>query len=167
MLARAHKPDAGLPQTAWRIELVEWSSASARLTALRLAVFVEEQGVPPDFELDGLDADCRHVVVWSAGEAVGTARLHRSGTEGKIGRMAVLKPWRGRGLGKAMLNLLLDQAREQGLTRIVLSAQTAAFGFYAKAGFEATGPVFDDAGIPHCLMALALSGRGRSPDGRR
>lgn len=141
-----------------RVALVTWAEGAVALTALRLAVFVEEQGVPLELELDGLDAACRHVVVWGdGGEALGTARLHPDGDRAKIGRMAVRKPWRGKGLGKAMLAALVEEARRQGVTRLTLSAQTAALDFYAKAGFEATGPVFDDAGIPHRLMELTLT----------
>lgn len=160
------QPDAACRQAVPHIDVVEWAAASEALTALRLAVFVEEQGVPRDLELDGLDPECRHVVAWNTpGEAVGTARLHRQGDGAKIGRMAVLKPWRGLGLGRAMLAALLDEARALGVTRITLSAQAAAVGFYAKAGFEAAGPVFDDAGIPHRLMTLTLPGSGAG--GRR
>lgn len=140
------------------VDLVSWAAAVAALTACRQAVFVEEQGVPPELELDGLDAACRHVVVWGdRGEALGTARLHLEGDRAQIGRMAVRKPWRGRGLGQAMLRVLMEEARRQGVTTLTLSAQTAALGFYAKAGFEATGPVFEDAGIPHRRMELTLT----------
>ena len=171
MSSPLRQPDAASrPAAAPRIELVSWAEAAAPLTALRLAVFVEEQGVPPELELDGLDGACRHVVVrGERGEALATARLHRVGDRAQIGRMAVLQPWRGRGFGKAMLHALLEEARRQGVARVTLSAQTTALGFYAKAGFEARGPVFIDAGIPHRRMELALEPAApvRSPRGRR
>lgn len=159
MSSDARKPEAIPRQTASPcVHLVTWAEAAAALTALRMAVFVDEQGVPPELELDGLDAACRHVVVWGrGGEALGTARMHLDGHRAKIGRMALRKPWRGRGLGQAMLQALVEEARRLGVTTLVLSAQTAAVGFYAKAGFQAVGPVFDDAGIPHRRMELALT----------
>jgi predicted GNAT family N-acyltransferase len=123
-------------------------------------VFVREQGVPEELEWDGLDPACIHVLAWDdSGAAIGTARLH---PKGKIGRMAVLKEWRGRGVGRAMLRALLEVASERGLTTVELGAQIQAIGFYEREGFRVSGDIFMDAGIPHRKMALDLRSRARN-----
>ncbi len=137
-----------------RVELVEWHRAGPGIRAIRETVFIHEQGVPVDLEWDGLDSSCAHVLAWNdCGEAIGTARMQPSGT---IGRMAVLKDWRGRGVGRALLETLLDLAVRQGLPHVTLSAQTHALGFYERAGFRVTGEPFMDAGIPHRKMEKEL-----------
>jgi predicted GNAT family N-acyltransferase len=134
----------------FHIRLVTWAETGDRLGAVREAVFVHEQHVPLELEYDGLDPECAHALAESAaGEAIGTARLLPSG---QIGRMAVLAPWRGRGVGSALLRALLDEADRRGITDIHLHGQTQALGFYARHGFSATGPEFMDAGIPHRRM---------------
>jgi predicted GNAT family N-acyltransferase len=133
-----------------RVALVDWAEAEKAIRAIRQAVFIYEQAVPEELEWDGLDPVCAHVLAWNEiGEAVGTARIQAEGT---IGRMAVLKGWRGRGVGAALLRTLLDMAARQGLSRVTLSAQTHAIGFYERAGFHVVGEPFMDAGIPHRLM---------------
>lgn len=133
-----------------RVKLVDWAEAEAAIRAIRETVFIVEQGVPKDLEWDGLDPTCAHVLAWNdLGEAVGTARMQANGT---IGRMAVLKDWRGRGVGRALLHMLLDLAERQGLSRVTLSAQTHALSFYEQAGFHVVGEPFMDAGIPHRSM---------------
>jgi predicted GNAT family N-acyltransferase len=147
-----------------RIESVEWSRSPGIIAAIRDQVFVKEQGVPVELELDGLDADCWHLVAWNEQKMpIGTARLHPQAnpgvSEGKIGRMAVLKPWRGMGVGRALLRHLLGLAQARGMTKLSLAAQIAAVGFYEKEGFRMTGLPFDDAGIPHRLMILTVGAR--------
>lgn len=147
-----------------RIREAEWASEQAALIDLRRRVFVDEQGVPLEVEIDGLDPDCVHVVADRGnGEIVGTGRLL---PEGRIGRMAVDRAWRGRGIGRALLDALVDCAERRGFATVELHAQCHALGFYEGAGFRAQGPVFDDAGIPHRRMARALrrSGAGRDED---
>jgi len=134
---------------------VEWGSARELLRAVRRAVFVEEQHVPEELEWDDEDARSRHVVaVASDGSPVGTGRLLR---DGHIGRMAVLKPWRGRGVGSAMMESLVRLARQAGHDALVLHAQTHAAGFYGRHGFVAQGEEFMEAGIPHVLMVRKLA----------
>jgi len=119
-----------------------------------MRVFVHEQGVPAEVEIDGLDPVCTHVAAETAnGAVVGTGRLL---PEGRIGRMAVDAAWRGRGIGRALLDALVACARERGFATVELHAQTRAAGFYAAAGFRPEGPVFDDAGIPHRRMRRVL-----------
>lgn len=136
------------------VEVVEWALAEQPIRNIRATVFIHEQAVPEDLEWDGLDPRCAHVLAWNdAGEAVGTARMQANGT---IGRMAVLKDWRGRGVGRALLHALLDLATKRGLPRVTLSAQTHALGFYERAGFHVIGELFMDAGIPHRKMVKDL-----------
>ncbi|HEB67625.1 MAG TPA: GNAT family N-acetyltransferase [Gammaproteobacteria bacterium] len=117
---------------------------------IRETVFMAEQGVPGELEWDGLDHEAIHVVARNRnGEVIGTGRLLANG---QIGRMAVLPAWRGRGIGSAMLQALLDEARRMGLKRVFLHAQIRALPFYARHGFEAFGETFLDADIPHRAM---------------
>ena len=132
-----------------------WPDDEPRLRAVRYRVFVEEQGVPEDLERDGIDAGCRHVLALDAlGEPIGCGRLL---PDGHVGRLAVLAPWRGRGVGAALLARLVALARVTGHTRVVLNAQTHALPFYARAGFTPCGPVFEEAGIPHQAMQRRLA----------
>lgn len=143
-----------------RLSLVSWEESESIVRVIRETVFMREQGVPEELEWDGLDPACLHVVAWNdSGTAIGTARLER---DGKIGRMAVLKEWRGRGVGRAMLRILLQAAIDRGLTMVELAAQTQAISFYERAGFRAIGEVFMDAGIPHRKMVLDLRSRSRT-----
>ena len=137
-----------------RVELTDWATTGSAIRAIRETVFIHEQGVPEELEWDGLDSSCAHVLAWNdRGEAIGTARMQRNGT---IGRMAVLKDWRGRGVGRALLQTFLNLAARQGLTRVSLSAQTHAVGFYEQAGFHLVGEPFMDAGIPHRKMVKEI-----------
>lgn len=142
---------------AWRVDIAEWADAEPAIRSVREAVFVREQHVPEELEWDGLDQVCVHVLARNeAGDPIGTARMQ---PDGKIGRMAVLKEWRGRGIGRALLQALVDVASDRGFTRLTLSAQTHAVRFYEKAGFRAIGDLFLDAGIPHRKMITELSPR--------
>lgn len=145
-----------------RTELVDWLKEAPAIRAIREAVFISEQGVPEELEWDGLDPSCAHALAWNdLGDAIGTARMQAEGT---IGRMAVLKDWRGRGTGRALLHTLLDLAARQGLSRVTLAAQTHALGFYERAGFHVVGDSFMDAGIPHRLMVRDLLLPGARPE---
>ena len=135
------------------VRLLDWSAAQAEAKRIRFTVFVEEQRVPADLEMDEHDARCLHALAYAAGRAIATGRLL---PDGHIGRMAVLKEWRGRGAGRAMLRRLIDAARVRGDREIVLSAQVHAVGFYRAEGFETEGPVYEEAGIPHQEMRLVL-----------
>ena len=124
------------------------------LAAIRREVFVVEQGVPEEEEWDEQDAVSQHVIALDAmGAAVGTGRLL---TDGHIGRMAVLEQWRGRGVGSALLIMLIGMARAQGHSETRLHAQTHALAFYRKHGYTALGDEFREAGIPHYAMRLPL-----------
>lgn len=132
----------------YSIGLVTWQDAADELSAIRRRVFIDEQGVPAELEWDGLDASAMHAKATSlTGEAIGTARLLPGG---QIGRMAVLRRWRGIGIGTAMLQCLIDHTAEK--ERLFLNAQTSAESFYRRNGFEPEGDVFMEAGIPHIRM---------------
>lgn len=132
----------------------DWHRDGARLQAIRRAVFIDEQGVPEDLEWDAADAVSLHALALTAdGEAIATGRLL---PDGHIGRMAVLRPYRGRGAGRAILQWLLDRARAQGHAAVILHAQSHALGFYARAGFVPSSAEFMEAGIPHRQMTLRL-----------
>ena len=143
-------------EAAIEIETARWADASARneMFRIRTVVFVDEQNVPVEEELDGRDPECRHVLARNdSGLAIGTARMRG---DGHIGRIAVLKPWRGRGIGSRLVGALLDLARGAGLARVDLDSQVQAIGFYETLGFAARGGTFMDAGIPHRNMVLPL-----------
>ena len=142
------------PSPGFRARLVDWREASGTLSAIRTTVFVGEQGVPPEIEIDGRDPGCAHVVAESdSGEAVGTGRLM---PDGRIGRMAVLAAWRGRGVGAAMLEALVAEARRRGFRETYLHAQAHAKAFYARHGFVVEGEEYLEAGIPHIGMRAKL-----------
>ncbi len=137
------------------VEPANWSTDAATLCAIRLRVFVEEQGVPLELEWDGEDERCEHALAQSLdGTPVGTGRLL---PEGRIGRLAVLPEWRGQGAGSALLVYFVELARKKGFASVTLHAQTRATAFYARHGFAAHGEEFMDAGIPHVAMSLAFS----------
>lgn len=124
--------------------------------ALRRAVFITEQNVPEELEIDGLDHSATHLLATVDGTAVGTARLMIKDDTGKIGRVCVLPSHRGTGLGEALILAALDHFRSLELPRAYLSSQTHAIPFYERLGFAAKGPEYDDAGIPHRDMYRAL-----------
>lgn len=123
--------------------------------ALRRAVFIEEQNVSEPDEIDGLDPVCLHLLAMDDGTPVGTARILIESDVAKIGRVCVLASHRGTGLGAALIRVAFEAA--QGKAEFAkLGAQTHALGFYEKLGFAATGPIYDDAGIPHRDMVRRL-----------
>jgi len=137
-----------------RIELMSWHEAREKASPIRFAVFVEEQRVPIEIEWDDQDAESLHALAYSAaGNAIATGRLL---PDGHIGRMAVLKEWRGKGVGGAILERLVATARERGDQEIELFAQTHALAFYRSHGFVENGEIFEEAGIPHQAMKRKL-----------
>ncbi len=134
------------------ISIVSWYDKQAELYSIRRAVFIEEQNVPESIELDGRDPDCFHVLASDKnGRPVGTARMDN---KGKIGRMAVLQDHRRRGIGRKMIQALMDYGRKNSITDFHVSSQVTAIGFYRKMGFEPFGEEFIEAGIKHINMKL-------------
>ncbi len=132
------------------IELCAWEQARVAASRIRFAVFVEEQRVPPEIEMDEFDSVCLHALAGTGdGEVVGTGRLL---PDGHVGRMAVAVAWRGKGVGGKLLESLVEAARERGDAVVILSAQTHAVSFYRRYGFVEEGAVYEEAGIPHQTM---------------
>ena len=140
------------------IEAGSWKELAKPARQVREAVFVAEQKVPRDIELDEHDAASRHVVARDAdGGAIGTGRLL---VDGHIGRMAVLADWRGKGVGWALLERLMEEAAALRMRHLALHSQTQACGFYRRFGFVEEGPEFMEAGIPHRTMVRSISPSG-------
>ena len=132
----------------------DWEEQRQAAAALRQQVFVVEQGVPAELELDEMDAQSLHAIAYQDGVPVATGRLL---PDGHIGRMAVRQDARGAGTGSLVLCALMDEARRRGDREVVLHAQLSARDFYARHGFEPEGEVFMDAGIEHIAMRRSFS----------
>ncbi|MHB8453408.1 MAG: GNAT family N-acetyltransferase [Acidiferrobacterales bacterium] len=133
---------------------MNWDAAETASRRVRHEVFVVEQGIAPELEWDGRDSVCIHVIATTSPELpIGTVRMQ---PDGHIGRMAVLQPWRGSGVGGALIEFLIPVARELGLTEVWLTAQAQAIGFYQAHGFLLVGAEFLEAGIAHHKMIRAL-----------
>ncbi|MFI2639655.1 GNAT family N-acetyltransferase [Streptomyces sp. NPDC018610] len=156
-----------LPAVAYQVRVAETPADREACFAVRKEVFVTEQGVPEEIEYDAYDAVAVHVLaVREDGEPLGTGRLlhgeraaAKTGGEpgvGSLGRLAVAKEARGLGVGVALVRAVEEAARTLGLTAVDLHAQTHALGFYERLGYEAYGPEFPDAGIPHRSMRRVL-----------
>lgn len=138
----------------YQLEVVSWQDENEALCKVRREVFIEEQHVPEELEWDEYDENCRHVLVTDTNHhPIATGRIK---PDGHIGRMAVLKNWRNRGIGHQVLEKLLACATEAGIERVYLHAQVSAIPFYEKLGFELYSEVFMDAGIPHRSMQKRL-----------
>lgn len=146
--------------TPFTVSLVDWQQHGEALSQVRFTVFVREQGVPPEIELDTLDADdarCIHAVARdSQGSTIATGRLILDGPIPRIGRMAVLRAWRRKGVGTEILETLCEEARRRGYAQVLLHAQTHATAFYFHHGFLSHGMEFTEAGIPHQEMRRML-----------
>lgn len=124
--------------------------------ALRRAVFIEEQGIAEAEEWDALDGAAIHLLALEGETPLGTARLFVQGAKGQIGRVCVARAARGSGLGRALILDGCARLQALGCTRVELGAQVQAMAFYETLGFTAFGDAYDDAGIPHRLMAKPL-----------
>jgi predicted GNAT family N-acyltransferase len=140
---------------------IRWAEGRADLDgaiAVRTEVFVAEQGVPVEEELDGRDDEALHLVALDPedGRVVGTLRLLFDGTTVKVGRVAVERAGRRRGLAAAMLEEALAEGRRRGATRARLASQVDVVALYERAGFKVESPEFVEAGIPHVWMGRGL-----------
>lgn len=137
-----------------RVELLDWEAAQPLAAPIRFAVFVEEQKVPEESEIDERDPHCVHALArGDDGRPLGTGRLL---PDGHIGRMAVLAEARGLGVGSALLVALMDEARRRGHAQAALSAQTHAIAFYRRHGYAVVSGEYMDCGIPHVDMTCDL-----------
>ena len=139
------------------VKLVETPEERQAAFELRIRVFVHEQGVPAEDELDEDDATATHAIAVSGDSVVGTGRLicGESG-EARIGRMAVEVSWRRRGVGGLILEALEEEARKQGMSAVLLHAQSYVSGFYASHGYVPSGEPFLEVGIEHFPMVKTL-----------
>lgn len=139
-----------------KITTGSWEQLRAKAQPIRFEVFVDEQKVPAEIELDEMDPHCVHAVAYDdAGQPLATGRLL---PDGHIGRMAVRKAGRGQGVGGAVLQALIAAARARGDAEVILNAQVHAEGFYQRHGFAREGEQFMEAGIPHITMRARLQG---------
>lgn len=145
----------------FNIVQAEWDQHKDLLVDIRKQVFIIEQQVPPELELDEFDMSATHFLAYTKDkQAVGTARfLHSGNNTGHIGRMAVLKAYRGQGCGLALLQACIQYAKVQSFNAVILHAQNHAISFYQQAGFNIRGEEFMDAGIPHHEMFIKLGSR--------
>ena len=135
------------------IQQVTWQAAENELRAVRTPVFIQEQFVTPEFEWDDIDASAVHLLATYESLPIACLRIiHYQ----KIGRMAVIKHWRGVGLGAALLMEAVSICKKYGSTSVRLSAQTHAINFYRKAGFRQMSDEYCDVDIPHVDMQLDL-----------
>ncbi len=142
------------PEIRWAADAADVHGA----LAVREEVFCREQGVSREQELDGRDDDALHLVALAPDgrRVIGTLRLLIDSGTAKVGRVAVERDWRGRGVASRMLELALAAARERGCVKARLAAQLTATGVYRRAGFEVESEPFEDAGIQHVWMGCAL-----------
>jgi len=137
------------------VKQAHWDTEQEQLLKVRTRVFVEEQQVPSEIEIDGKDTDCFHVkALNSENEVIGTARMLPTNY---IGRMCVLKEYRQLGIGGQMLSYFINYARQQQIKSLMLNAQITALPFYQKFGFVPDSEVFIEADIEHIHMTLSLA----------
>lgn len=138
----------------FQIRQVDWDTDRHELLAVRYKVFVEGQNVPVEIEVDDKDTECIHFLAHDdQGQTIGTARVDRTG---HIGRVAVLKEWRHKGVGSALMVASVARLKQDGRTAARLNSQTSAAPFYEKLGFIPHGDEFLEAGIPHVAMSKRI-----------
>ncbi|HVE67822.1 MAG TPA: GNAT family N-acetyltransferase [Solirubrobacteraceae bacterium] len=155
------------PRTAHEIRLARTARERDGALAVRHRVFCEEQGVAPELEVDGRDGEALHLVAVRDGAVVGTCRLLLDGSTAKLGRLAVEADARGAGLGAAIVDAAVGEARRAGARRVTLNAQTVAVGLYERAGFAPRGGRFQEAGIEHVRMDRVLGQPSPEPPVRQ
>ncbi|PWQ97578.1 GNAT family N-acetyltransferase [Leucothrix arctica] len=138
----------------FQIRLVTFEGEDEQsIRAIRESVFVNEQGISADIDFDGLDVKAMHALAYLNDIVVGIGRML---DDGHIGRIAILKAYRGQKVGSKIVLSLIDDATKKGYSRVYLGSQKHANGFYQRLGFTAYGEEFMDAGIVHISMEKAL-----------
>jgi predicted GNAT family N-acyltransferase len=137
-----------------KIEIVKWIDGLSQLKNIREKVFIQEQKVTPQLEWDGIDEKAIHLLVFNDKAAIGCARAIVIKDHMQLARMAVLKEYRGQGIGSALIEKVMTTAKLNQLSAIYISAQCHAIDFYKKFGFEVTSDIYLDAEIPHRDMTL-------------
>ena len=123
------------------------------ICAIRYEVFVDEQNVPEELEIDGLDNEAKHVLAFVDGVPIGTGRIL---DDGHIGRVAVLKNYRGLGIGKLIMKELIKWAEDMTIEKVWLSSQWHAHSVYLDFGFVCVDEIYKEAGIDHIKMFKVL-----------
>src|SRR5580704_8228968 len=139
------------------IEIELGSDLMREAFGLRYEVFVDEQGVPRDLEVDDLDPFAAHLVAITDDRVVGTLRILDHGAAAKVGRVAVRATMRGSGIGARLMQRAAAIAAGRGFTEIIVHAQIAVVGFYRRLGYVVEGEEFEDAGIPHIAMRKRIA----------
>ena len=137
-----------------KVEIVKWIDGHTQLKNIREKVFIQEQKVTPELEWDGMDEKAIHFLVFKDEKAIGCARAIVIKSRMQLGRMAVLKEYRGQGAGSTLIEKAIVTAKLKQLSGIHISAQCNAINFYVKFGFEVMGDTYLDAEILHCDMTL-------------
>ena len=133
--------------------ITNYKSNHKKICDVRFKVFVDEQNVPEELEIDGFDDDATHALILLDNKAIGTGRIL---SDGHIGRVAVLQKYRGQGVGKLIMKILIEWAQKNQLKTLWLSSQWHARGFYIDLNFTCTGDKFEEAGIDHIKMTRRL-----------
>ncbi|MBD1381956.1 GNAT family N-acetyltransferase [Metabacillus arenae] len=134
------------------VKVVETNEALEDAFYVRKKVFVEEQQVPEEEEIDDLEEEATHVILYDETLPAGAGRLRIVDGYGKMERICILPEYRGRGAGNIIMEKLEDVAKEKGASKFKLSAQTHAVSFYEKLGYKVISEEYLDAGIPHVTM---------------
>lgn len=137
-----------------KVEIVKWIDGYAPLSMIREKVFIEEQKVTPQLEWDGKDEEAIHFLAYQDEKVIGCARAFVIENHMQLGRMAVLKEYRNKGIGSFLIEKAITTAKLNQLSKISISAQCHAIDFYKKFGFEVTSEIYFDADIPHQDMEL-------------
>lgn len=140
------------------LAIAAYADTKSAITTIRHAVFQVEQGVDPSLDFDGLDGECKHALAWVGDRPVGTARIrYLSDRVVKIERLAVLAEFRGLGIGRQIMEFILEFLRQTPIQTVQLHAQLQVKGLYDKLGFAPVGEIFVEAGIAHLKMQKTLS----------
>jgi predicted GNAT family N-acyltransferase len=141
------------------IQILTWRQAEDIAMPLRIEIFVKEQSVPFDLEQDEFDSFAMHALLWLDDQVIGTGRVFKKDPSSNvyfIGRLCVLKKYRGAGYGENLMKTLIHYAKEKGAAKCCIHAQTISQLFYKKLGFVAHPETFKEAGIEHVLMTLTM-----------
>ena len=130
-------------------KICDYKDNEKDICKIRFEVFVDEQNVPEDLEIDGLDDEAKHVLAYIDGKPIGTGRIL---SDGHIGRVAVLKKYRGLGIGNSIMKVLIKWAQQNKFEKLWLSSQWHAHSFYLGLGFVCEGDIYEEAGIDHIKM---------------
>lgn len=137
----------------YRVQSGHWNKLEQDAKFIRKQVFIIEQNIPEEEEWDDQDMISDHFVVYDQDQPIATARLLQNNS---VGRVAVLKAYRGQGIGSMIMLEIIRQAHQQDRKFLQLSSQVHAISFYEKLGFSIQGDAYDECGIPHIKMQLVI-----------